>query len=310
MRLVYLCAVEPPPPKSDWLNVLEFFKSVPEYLHPSSNTKNTQHMLYFADRVGNNWLPEFHDFAVVFLSETFLANEKALSCLSRAKTAFPNMVGIDLYNNLVPEMIEKANQYCKRIFSPDEGKEFLLTTFPDIAAAFDLETKKLTESIETEGYKYLDETIDNLNQQETVNRWISFGCYGLSFTVLSALLVFTFWRFCSFTSAEINFDLHKTIVLCVEIIVLSALAISICRFLFLLGKSFMVEAIRCADRAHAIGLGRLSLKLFKGKFKWAELRDVLQSWNIDNGSAFIDLDAKDIDGVSLDKVTSLIKKNG
>ena len=310
MRLVYLCTVEPPPPKSDWPNVMEFFKSLPEYLHPRSNTNNTQHMLYLADRVGSNWLPEFHDFAVVFLSETFLTNEKALQCLSRAKAAFPNMVGIDLYNNLLPEMVEKANQYCKRIFSPDEGKEFLLTTFPDIAAAFDLETRKLTESIETEGYKYLEDTINSLNQRETVNRYISFGCYGLSFIVLSALLVFTFWRFYFFMGAEIYFDLQKTIVLCVEIIVLSALAISICRFLFLLGKSFMVEAIRCADRAHAIGLGRLYLKLFKGKFKWEELRDVLQSWNIDNGSAFINLDAKDIDGVSLDKVTSLLKKNG
>ena len=57
-------------------------------------------MLYFADRIGSNWVPEFHDFAIVFLSETFLTNDKALSCLSRAKNAFPNMVGIDLYNNL------------------------------------------------------------------------------------------------------------------------------------------------------------------------------------------------------------------
>ena len=105
MRLVYLCAVELPPPKSDFPNVLEFFKSVPEYLHPRTRDKNTPHMFYFADRVGGNWLPEFHDFAIVFLPQTFLTNEKALSCLGRAKTAFPNMVGIDLYNNLFPEMI-------------------------------------------------------------------------------------------------------------------------------------------------------------------------------------------------------------
>lgn len=310
MRLVYLCAADPPSPKSDFPNVLEFFKPLPEYLQPKTDKQNTPNMLYFADRIGSNWLPEFHDFAIVFLSESFLTNEKALSCLGRAKTAFPNMVGIDLYNNLSPEMIKKANQYCKRIFSPDEGKEFLLTTFPDIAAAFDLETKELTESIETDGYKYLDETINNLNQREKVNRRISFGCYGLSFIVLTALLMFTFCRFRFLISTEVTFDLQKTVVLCVEIIVLSALAISICRFLFLLGKSFMVEAIRCADRAHAIGLGRLYLKLFKGKFKWEELRDVLQSWNIDNGSAFIDLDAKDIEGVSLDKMTSVIKRDG
>lgn len=98
---------------------------------------------FFADRIGANWLPEFHDFAVVFLSETLLKSEKALACLGRARTAFPNMVGIDLYNNLSSDMRNKAEQYCKRIFSPAEGKEFLLTTFPEIAAAFDLETKKI-----------------------------------------------------------------------------------------------------------------------------------------------------------------------
>lgn len=309
MRLVYFCTVEPPPPKSDFPNVLDFFESIPEYLHPRSSDKNTPHMLYFADRVGSNWLPEFHDFAIIFLSKTFLTNKKALSCLYRAKTAFPNMVAIDLYNNLSPEMIEKANYYCKRIFSPDEGKEFLLTTFPEIAAAYDLETKELSESIEIEGYKYLDKTIFDLNKREKVNRRISFVCYVSSLIVISVLLVFVFWRFCLLTNVESNFDIQKTIILSVGIIVLSALDISICRFLFLLGKSFMVEAIRCADRAHAIGLGRLYLKLFKGKFKWEELRDVLQSWNIDNGSAFINLDAKDIEGVSLDKVTSIIKKS-
>lgn len=310
MRLVYLCTVDPPPPKSDYTNVQDFFESLPEYLHPRSNDKNTLHMLFFADRVGCDWQPEFHDFAIVFLSKTFLSNEKALSCLSRAKIAFPNMVAIDLYNNLSPEMIEIAKHYCKRIFSPDEGKEFLLTTFPEIAAAYDLEAKELSDSIETDGYKYLDNTISELNHREKVNRCISFTCYALSLIAISILLVFTFWRFCILNDAENNLDMQKAIILSVEIIVLSALDISICRFLFLLGKSFMVESIRCADRAHAIGLGRLYLKLFKGKFKWDELRDVLQSWNIDNGSAFINLDAKDIEGVNLDKVASIIKRSG
>lgn len=308
MRLIYLCAADPPPPKSDFTYVSDFFKTIPEYLHPRTRENDSPHMLYFADRIGNNWFPEFHDFAIVFLSETLLNNEKALSCMSRAKTAFPNMVGIDLYNSLSNEMMEKVHQYCKRIFSLNEGKEFLLTTFPEIASAFDLETKQLTESIETDGYKYLDETISNLNHRESVNKRISFICYGLSFIVLFLLLIFMFWRFCLFTSTEINLDLQKTIVLCIEVVVLSAMEIAVCRFLFLLGKSFMVEAIRCADRAHAIGLGRLYLKLYKGKFKWAELRDVLQSWNIDNGSAFINLDAKDIEGIGFDKLTSVIDK--
>jgi len=265
-------------------------------------------MLFFADRIGSNWLPEFHDFAVVFLSERMLTDSNALACLGRAKTAFPNMVGIDLHNSLSLELKEKAKKYTNHIFSPDEGKEFLITAFPNIAAAFDLEVERLTESIETEGYQYLDNTIVDLNKQAKTNKIIAFACYLMSFSVLVAMLVFTYQRFCAFADVEATVDIHHAIVLCIEVIVLSALAVSLSRFLFLLGKSFMVESIRFFDRAHAIGLGRLYLKLYKGKFKWDELRDVLQNWNIDGGSAFRHLDAKDIEPVSLDKVLASIKE--
>ena len=308
MRLVYLCTADPLPPNSDWLSVQDFFKAIPNYLHPRTNKTNSPHMLYFADRIGSNWLPEFHDFAIAFISERFLRDEKAISCLSRASTAFPNLVCIDLYNNLTPELREIAQKYSKRIFSPDEGKEFLLTTFPEIAAAYDLESKKLTQSIEKDGYEYLSNTISKLKQQERTNKIISFACYVVSFATLVAMIVFTFWRFCIFSQTELAFSIEKAIIICVEVIVLSALSVSVSRFLFLLGKSFMVEAIRFADRAHALGLGHLYLKLYKENFKWDELRDVLQSWNIDSGSAFRSLDAKDIEAVSLDGVIGSIKK--
>ena len=97
------------------------------------------------------------------------------------------------------------------------------------------------------------------------------------------------------------------IVIGVEIVILSAIIISIARFLFLLGKSLMVESIRNADRAHAIGLGRLYMQLYKKDFQWEELKDVLKNWNIDSGSAFINMDAKDIEAVKLDHVLSPFK---
>lgn len=308
MRLVYLCTVEPPPPHSDFPAVQEFFKSIPSYLHPRDTSTNSPHMLFFADRIGSNWLPEFHDFAVVFLSDRILTDPNSLACLGRAKLAFPSMIGIDLYNNLSEELKEKAYTYTKRIFSPDEGKEFLLTTFPEIAAAYDLEAERLNESIETEGYQYLDSTISDLKKQASMNKAVAILCYIASFVVLAAMLAFTYRRFCTFAYTEATVDLNYAIILCVEAIVLSALAVSLSRFLFLLGKSFMVESIRFFDRAHAIGLGRLYLKLYKEKFKWQELRDVLQSWNIDAGSAFRNLDAKDIEPISLDHMLSAFKE--
>lgn len=308
MRLVYLCTVDPPPPNSDWPAVQSFFQALPEFLQPRDNKNNSPHMCFFADRIGSNWLPEFHDFAIVFLSERFLNDDKALQCLGRAKTAFPNMVCIDLHNNLSKEQLDTASKYAKRIFSPDEGKEFLITTFPEIAAVYDLEEKELTKSIETDGYEYLNCTINDLKKQEKQHRIVSWVCYALSLIFLLAMLLFAYMRFSDLTNNEgLAITISQTIILCVEVVILSILAVSVSRFLFLLGKSFMVEGIRCADRAHAIGLGRLYLQLYKGKFKWAELKDVLKNWNIDQGSAFINLDAKDIEPVSLDKLTSIFK---
>ncbi len=308
MRVVYLCAVNPPPPHSDWETVRSFLKDIPEYLQPRDNKNNSPHICLFADRIGSDWLPEFHDFAVAFLSKNFLTNESALKCLSRAKSAFPNMICIDLFDNLTKDQIEVAKKYSNHILSLEEGKAFLTSTLPEISASYDLEEKRLEKSIESDGYKYLDETIADLNKQAKQHCIISWICYISSLGCLVFMFLFAYLRFLNLAVVnEAVISIPHTIISCVEIVILSILTVSISRFLFLLGKSFMVERIRCVDRAHAIGFGRLYLQLYKGKFKWDELKDVLKNWNIDNGSAFINMDAKDIEAVSLDKVASLFK---
>lgn len=302
MRIIYLCAVEPPPPNSDWPAVQDFFKAIPEHLHPRDSKNKSIHDLLFADRVGSDWLPEFYDFAIVFFSKNILSNETALACLNRAKLAFPNMVGIDLYDSLSPKDSERAKEYSKRILNLYDGKEFLTTSFPQIAASYDLEAERLKEAVETEGYNYLTDTIQELKSREKKNKTLSWICYMFSFSFLILMLILSvhYLHDITYTVGQKNFDnLNVVIVMSIEAVIISTIIISIARFLFVLGKSLMVESIRNADRAHAIGLGRLYLHLYKEKFKWEELKDVLQNWNIDSGSAFIELDAKDIEPVTL-----------
>ena len=80
---------------------------------------------------------------------------------------------------------------------------------------------------------------------------------------------------------------------------MSAVIIALSRFFFLLGKSFMVESVRAYNRAHAMHFGKLYLQIYKENFDWTELKDVLKTWNIDSGSAFINLDAKDLEVLKL-----------
>lgn len=70
----------------------------------------------------------------------------------------------------------------------------------------------------------------------------------------------------------------------------------------------MVESTRYADRAHVLGLGKLYLQFYKGNFKWSELKELLKNWNIDSGSEFKNLDAKDLEPVKVDNIFSIFKK--
>ena len=71
MRLLYLCAVDPPPPQSDGSAVRNFFETLPEYLYPASSDRDSPHKLFFADRVGRGVIMEFFDFAVVSFQRIF-----------------------------------------------------------------------------------------------------------------------------------------------------------------------------------------------------------------------------------------------
>ena len=307
MKLLYLCTVDPAPPKIDYPRVLEFFDELPEYLHPSTSKSHSENILLFADRYKGPIIPDLYDVVIVFFSERFLSNQNAVEVLKKAHEIIPNLVGIDLFDNITPEQKMFTRSYTRTLLSSKEGKEFLDKNFPDPDAISKQEAEELNKSIETDGYTYLDDTIKDLNDKVKTNKRLAYLSYFGSFALLAGLLIFFVMRYLS-VKDTINLYVLGLIQYFGEIIVISGLAVALSRFLFLLGKSFMVEAIRCSDRAHAIGLGRLYLKLFKNKFEWSELKDVLQNWNIDQGSAFKNLDAKDIEVGGLEQVISALNR--
>lgn len=307
MKILYLCTAAPPPPHSDYPRVLEFFDALPEYLHPYNGRNRTENIMLFADRYTGPIMPELYDVAIAFLSERFLTDEKAFQFLKEAYSCFPDLIGIDLFDALTPELKMIARSYSKKLFSTMDARSFLENNFPDPDALSKQEAEELKISIETDGYQYLNDTIADLNEKVRSNKRLAYLCYWGSFLALIGVLIFSIFRYGP-VHATVGLDIFSLIQYCGEIVVISALAVALSRFLFLLGKSFMVEAIRCSDRAHAIGLGRLYLKLFKSKFEWSELKDVLQSWNIDQGSAFKNLDAKDIEVSGLDQIISVLRK--
>lgn len=150
---------------------------------------------------------------------------------------------------------------------------------------------RLTENSET----YIRESISRLEAKEKNYRNIAYLCYFLCGVSLIGAIIFLLFKGATLLNPKTELTTSEQIQLGLLGIVLLALIISISRYLFLIGKSFMVESLRNSDRIHAISFGEFYLKAYGDKVEWNEVKEAFQHWNIDGGSSFITQSATEFD---------------
>ena len=120
-------------------------------------------------------------------------------------------------------------------------------------------------------------------------------------------LVFGIWRAVTLNSSNSTPSWESLAQLGLITILVVGVLGALSRFAFLLGKAFMVESLRNADRSHAISFGEFYLNAFGDKAEWTEVKEAFQHWNIDKGSTFIDQEAKDVDPQILQTALDIAK---
>jgi hypothetical protein len=155
------------------------------------------------------------------------------------------------------------------------------------------EWREVQARVERTAADYIRESLNSITAREQRYRRVAYGWYVLGFMALTAGIAAAIWRE-SITPAP-NGSWPTLLYFTVFGILIIVLLVALARYSFLLGKAFMVESLRNSDRGHAISFGEFYLKAFGDRAAWDEVREVLQHWNIDRGSAFISQDAKDFD---------------
>lgn len=164
--------------------------------------------------------------------------------------------------------------------------------------------KASEEKVQTGLSTYLNETMTRLRANESRNKVFAYILYVLSIAPLFAAIAIVFRNPIVQNEAA---DTPVTLVIrAITELLIIILFISTSKLMFNLAKSFMVEAIRCSDRIHAISFGKFFLDAYGKDATREEVLKAFSTWNIDDGkTSFRNLSGEDYDP-KLEKVLSTI----
>ncbi len=94
-------------------------------------------------------------------------------------------------------------------------------------------------------------------------------------------------------------------ILTLKTVVIIGLLSACAKYGFTLGKSYVSESLKSADRIHAISFGKFFIRVFGAKAKWPELKDAFQHSNINRASTFTSLDTSQFDPKLIESLLEL-----
>lgn len=87
-----------------------------------------------------------------------------------------------------------------------------------------------------------------------------------------------------------------------------ALLAGLAKYSFLFSNSYMHEALKNADRRHAINFGKFYLESYGAAADWSQVKEAFEHWNIAGANAFTRSDETLPDISALEKAVALIER--
>jgi hypothetical protein len=253
------------------------------------------------------------DVFVALLSETsvnsqFVLNEVGAARAYAAAAGDRLVIPVLLDGVSIPQSMSDIWALIAPIRDPsDVGRRIdqTVSAFAAKRAAKQEERRQLGERITTGASDYIGEAMTSLSRRESRDRrlglfWQSLGFAALVLGVAFALLTITQAGAGKDTWAEFA---HLSL----RGILIIALLGACSKYAFTLGKSYTSEALKSADRVHAINFGRFYLRVFGSDIEWSEIKEAFAHWNIDRTSVFAGLNAAEFDPKIIESIVELMK---
>ncbi|EBI4610144.1 toll/interleukin-1 receptor domain-containing protein [Salmonella enterica] len=127
------------------------------------------------------------------------------------------------------------------------------------------ETKEIRAKVlKDESADYISETIEDLKAREKDGRQLSSRWHlaGYGALVASVIFVLTLWFLAERSFVQSPLDTTRLIFDAIKGVTVVALLLGLARYSFLMAKTHQLEALKNADRLHAISFGKFYMRVF------------------------------------------------
>lgn len=261
------------------------------------------------------------DVFLVFLSENSVKSpyviEELVSARARTEVSADVLLIPMIIDSIpIPEVINDLFAYTEPHREIKRTAQIIQNAIAKFQVKKDEREKNLNESmkaaeaaserLESNASVYIEEAIESLKLVEAryraiSNRWYVAGFGALLLGVLVGVLGLLQW-----TESGKREWVDFALVTLKTLVILSLLG-ACAKYAFSLGRSYVSEALKNADRIHAISFGKFYLRAFGSRVEWSQLKEVFQHWNIDRASSFNSSSSADFDPRILERLNDLAK---
>jgi hypothetical protein len=165
------------------------------------------------------------------------------------------------------------------------------------------------KKIERTSKDYVSDAIQTLsNKEREFHRiskiWSFVGAIGLSV----AIVFLVYLSFSTVLALPTDMTWELIVFSSLKGLVVAMLLAGLAKYSFLFSRSYMQEALKNADRRHAINFGKFYLESYGAAADWSQVKDAFEHWNIPGTNAFA-MDAPNaLELSSLEKVVNLVER--
>lgn len=182
-------------------------------------------------------------------------------------------------------------------------------------AAIELEQEKerykedSRKRIEQTSKDYVAEALELLDRKEGEFHQISKAWAGLgALALVSGLAFFGYITLTTTVTASPAISWEYIVYSVSKGLIAVALLAALARYAFLFSNSYMREALKNADRRHAINFGKFYLESYGAAAEWSQVKEAFANWNTTGSNAFSPSEDVNLDITALEKATALFER--